>query len=215
MILGQLHAVYFGAVVISAVTADVVAHLFEGDLRAFPIPEYTLVSPWELPLYAVLGVLAAIVAVLFTRSLYFSEDVWDKLKFPEYLKPVLGGLLLGVLGIMSPKILGYPRIFGVGYATITEVIVWELSPTDDFDPVDPKIACNNSNAWRRRFGRHFRSIAIHGCYVGRNVWSGYEYAFPRNHSPTWRLRPGRYGCLLQRGSACARNSDPNPLRDDQ
>ena len=127
VILGQLHAVYFGAVVISAVTADVVAHIFEGELRAFPIPEYTLVSPWELPLYAVMGVLAAIVAVLFTRSLYFSEDLWEKIHIPEYIKPVLGGLLLGVLGIMSPKILGYPRIFGVGYATITEALFGNLT----------------------------------------------------------------------------------------
>ena len=45
VILGQFHATYFGAVVISAVVADVVAHVFEGDMRAFAVPEYVLVSP--------------------------------------------------------------------------------------------------------------------------------------------------------------------------
>jgi CIC family chloride channel protein len=75
VILGRLHAVYVGAVVISAVTADVVAHAFEGDLRAFAMPEYALVSPWELALYTLLGVLAALVAVSFTRLLYLSEDL--------------------------------------------------------------------------------------------------------------------------------------------
>ena len=45
VILGQLHAIYFGAVVISAVTADVIAHFFEGDLRAFSIPEYSFSKP--------------------------------------------------------------------------------------------------------------------------------------------------------------------------
>ncbi|MFC1879133.1 chloride channel protein [Chloroflexota bacterium] len=122
VILGQFHAVYFGAVVISAVTADVVAHIFEGDLRAFAVPEYALINPWELVLYAVLGIIAAAGAVFFTRMLYLSEDLWEKLKFPEYLKPLLGGLLLGVLGILSPKILGIPRVFGVGYETITEAL---------------------------------------------------------------------------------------------
>ena len=63
VILGQLHATYFGAVVISAVTADVVAHFFEGNLRAFSIPEYSLVSPWELLLYVLLGILAAVISV--------------------------------------------------------------------------------------------------------------------------------------------------------
>lgn len=127
VILGQLHAIYFGAVVISAVTADVIAHLFEGDLRAFPIPEYALVSPWELPLYLLLGALAAVAAVAFSRLLYLSEDLWDELSFPEYLKPVLGGLVLGILGLLSPKIAGIPRIFGVGYETITEALFGKLA----------------------------------------------------------------------------------------
>ncbi len=126
IILGQLHAVYFGAVVISAVTADVIAHYFEGDLRAFSVPEYTLVSPWELLLYVVLGIVMAFASVGFSRLLYLSEDLWDEVKFPEYLKPVLGGLLLGVVGILSPKIGGFPRVFGVGYDSITKALFGEM-----------------------------------------------------------------------------------------
>ncbi len=67
VILGQFHTTYFGAVVISAVTADVVVHLFEKDILAFIIPEYTLVNPVELIFYILLGVLAAVCAVAFTR----------------------------------------------------------------------------------------------------------------------------------------------------
>ena len=122
VILGQFHTTYFGAVVISAVTADVVARVFEGDLRAFLVPEYSLVSPWELILYVLLGLLAAVGAVIFTRSLYASEDIWDKLPIPEYFKPALGGVLLGVLGLLTYKLVGFPRIFGVGYETITDAL---------------------------------------------------------------------------------------------
>ncbi|MFV9674688.1 MAG: chloride channel protein [Anaerolineales bacterium] len=122
VILGQFHATYFGAVVISAVTADVVAQFFEGNNRAFIVPEYSLVSPWELVLYALLGVFAAIGAVIFTRSLYASEDLWDSFKLPEYIKPALGMALLGVLGIVTYKASGYPRIFGIGYGSITEAL---------------------------------------------------------------------------------------------
>jgi CIC family chloride channel protein len=127
VILSQFHATYFGAVVISAVVADVVAHIFEGDMRAFTVPDYVLVSPWELLFYALLGLLAALTAVGFTRLLYLSEDLWDKFRFPEYLKPVLGGVLLGVVGILTPKIDGFPRVFGVGYDTITQALVGELA----------------------------------------------------------------------------------------
>ena len=59
--------------------------------------------------------------------LYLSEDVWDRIHFPEYLKPVLGGLVLGLIGIISPKLAGYPRVFGVGYESITEALFGKLA----------------------------------------------------------------------------------------
>jgi CIC family chloride channel protein len=127
IILGQLHVTYFGAVVISAVTADVVAHFFEKSARAFAVPQYALVSPWELGLYTLLGILAAVGAVAFTRLLYFTEDRWDALRFPEYFKPMIGGLLLGAIGILSSKIDGFPRVFGVGYESISDVLFGRLA----------------------------------------------------------------------------------------
>ncbi len=127
IILGQLHTVYFGAVVISAVTADVIAHAFEGDLRAFAVPEYTLVSPWELVWYTLLGLIAALAAFAFARLLYLSEDLWDAVPLPEYVKPVLGGVLLGALGILTFKLDGFPRVFGVGYDSITEALFGQLA----------------------------------------------------------------------------------------
>jgi CIC family chloride channel protein len=127
VILGQFKATYFGAVVISAVVADVIAHIFEGDVRAFLIPEYSLVNPLELLLYVVLGAVAAVAAFGFTRLLYYSEDLWEKIRVPEYVKPIIGGLALGVIGILSPKILGFPRVFGVGYETISEALFGRLT----------------------------------------------------------------------------------------
>ena len=77
VLLRRFGSVYFGAVVISAVTADVIAHYFEGDQRTFLTPDYALNSPWELLLYTLMGVLAALAAVGFSRLLYFSEDMWS------------------------------------------------------------------------------------------------------------------------------------------
>ena len=128
VILGQFQATYFGAVVISAVTANVVAQAFEGSVRAFVIPEYILVSPWELLFYVLLGVIAAALGATFTRLLYASEDLFDKLPFPpEYFKPILGGLLLGVIGLISFKIDGFPRVFGVGYDSIGDALFGKLA----------------------------------------------------------------------------------------
>jgi CIC family chloride channel protein len=59
--------------------------------------------------------------------LYFTEDRWDALRFPEYFKPVIGGLLLGAIGILSSKIDGFPRVFGVGYESISDVLFGRLA----------------------------------------------------------------------------------------
>jgi len=128
VIVGRLEVTYFGAVVISSVTAAVVAHLFVPGAFAFPAPQYTLVSPWELVLYALLGVLAAIGAVSFIRLLYASEDLWDRVRLPEYIKPIAGGLLLGAIGFFGLKNAdGFPRVFGVGYGSIGDVLFSRLA----------------------------------------------------------------------------------------
>ena len=45
------------------------------------------------------GLVSGLVASAFTYGLYTSEDLWDGLKIPEYVKPAVGGLLIGCMGI--------------------------------------------------------------------------------------------------------------------
>ena len=85
----------FSPVIISAVTATAVSRHFLGDSPAFVIPAYQLVNPLEFPLYAIMGLFCALVGVTFMIVLYRGEDLFDYLKFPEYLKAVLGGLIMG------------------------------------------------------------------------------------------------------------------------
>ncbi len=128
VILNRMSSVYFGAVVISSVIADSIAHFFMGDFRTFLIPQYFLKSPWELLLYSLLAVIAAFASVGFSRSLYLVEDIFDGLKIPEWVKPTLGAILLGVLGIVTVKTAdGFPRIFGVGYESMTPALFGEFT----------------------------------------------------------------------------------------
>jgi CIC family chloride channel protein len=112
VIAGEFSASYFSTVVISSVTASEVARAVLGDAPAFMVPPYSLVSPWEFPLYAILGVFTALIGLLFVVVFYKFEDIFDAWKFPEYLKPMVGGLLIGAIGLF------FSQIFGVGYATI-------------------------------------------------------------------------------------------------
>lgn len=113
VILSDFGISQFSPIVISSVAATVVSRHFLGDFPAFVIPEYEFVSVFEVIPYMVLAVLAAIVGVTFIKMLYKSEDLFDKIRVPAILKPAIGGLLVGGIGI------GFPHIFGVGYDAMT------------------------------------------------------------------------------------------------
>lgn len=121
IILGDFGLSTFSPIVISAVAATAVSRHFLGNTPAFMVPPHELVSPWELPLYVVLGFFCSLVAVVFTRTLYFSEDGFDALKMPEYFKAAMGGLILGGMGFL------YPHILGVGYPAMDMALMEELS----------------------------------------------------------------------------------------
>jgi chloride channel protein, CIC family len=132
IILGELHLGDLGNVIIASVTASTVARIFLGDHPAFTIPNYIMKTPWEVLLYAILGVLAALVAVGFIRLLYWMEDRFEEWHFPEALKPGVGGLLLGGLAFIYPLILvqpqgmplyaNLPQIFGAGFNSIESAL---------------------------------------------------------------------------------------------
>ncbi len=113
IILMDFAVAQFSPIVIASVMATVVSRAFEGDFAAFKVPRYELVSPQELIFYIILGIFAGVISYLFIKVLYSFEDWFDgQQKIPEYYRPVIGGLGVGLIGIFAPEIMG------VGYDTI-------------------------------------------------------------------------------------------------
>lgn len=116
LILGEFTTRAFGVVVIPSVTAAVIGRSAFGDVASFPVPGYELVHVLEFALYALLAVLAGLVGIGFTHTLYWFEDRFDAIPMREYLKPIPGGLLLGLLGFFLPQ------VFGVGYPAMADAL---------------------------------------------------------------------------------------------
>ena len=116
VILSEFSARAFGLVVLASVSASIISRTLLGNQPAFAIPAYSLKSPWEMPLYFLLGILAAFVALGFVRTLYKMEDVWDGWGASELWKPAIGGLAIGTIGVW------FPQIFGVGYESIESAL---------------------------------------------------------------------------------------------
>lgn len=126
IILMDFAVAQFSPIVISAVMATVVSHSFEGKFAAFTVEAYQYVSPYEIGFYFILGAISGLVSFLFVKVLYYSEEFFDeKFKFPDYLKPAIGGLAIGAIALI------FPQVMGVGYDSINAAlqgnVVWYVA----------------------------------------------------------------------------------------
>jgi CIC family chloride channel protein len=106
----------FAPLVVATVAGTVVSRGFLGNVPAFQVRSYALGSPWELITYVVLGLLAAVVAVGFSRGLYWMEDLWERLPIHDAARPAIGGAIVGGLA------LALPEVMGSGYEAIEHVL---------------------------------------------------------------------------------------------
>jgi chloride channel protein, CIC family len=116
-IVGDLHAPVLGSVVLASATAWMVLRLSLGNSPLFKVPQYQLVHPLEFAIYAVLGVAGGLVSVAFTKLLLGMRERF--LRFPAktvWFQPVLGGLLVGLIGWFVPQVLG------VGYGYVGDAL---------------------------------------------------------------------------------------------
>ncbi|MDQ6876769.1 MAG: chloride channel protein [Candidatus Dormibacteraeota bacterium] len=117
LILQDFAADSFGVVVLASITAAAIGRAAFGSSPFLTLPAFHLTSPGEYAFYAGLGILAAGVGVGFIRVLYGSEDLVDRLwRGPEWLRPAVGGLALGLL------LLVLPQMYGVGYPVLEKGI---------------------------------------------------------------------------------------------
>ncbi|WP_206306456.1 chloride channel protein [Streptomyces malaysiense] len=113
LILGTFSAEAFGATVLASVTASVIGRAAFGDNAFLNLPDFHVDHLTQYGLFALLGVIAAVVGMSFTRFLYLIEDACDWLwRGPEWLRPAVGGLALGVV------LLVLPEMYGVGYPVL-------------------------------------------------------------------------------------------------
>jgi CIC family chloride channel protein len=122
LILGDFASESFGMVVLASVTADVIGRAAFGSHPFLTLPQFHQVAGIEYLFYAVLGLIAAGVGVVFIRVLYGLEDLFDKYwPGPMWLRPATGGVLLGGL------LIALPEMYGVGYPVLEKSIGGEYS----------------------------------------------------------------------------------------
>ncbi len=114
----------FTSIVIASGMSTVVSRALLGNIPALIVPHYHVATPWELLFYVILGMIIGSLAAGFIDLHFRIKDFFDALRLPRLAKPVLGGFLVGVIGIV------FPQVFGNGYSFMQEVLhgqgVWYL-----------------------------------------------------------------------------------------
>ncbi len=108
-------------IVLSSVVGTVVLRALMGNHLAFTLPPYQLVSGRELLFYAVLGILAGVVARAFVMAHEHSHQFFEKLPLPLWIKPAIGGLAVGVIGIWLPQ------VYGNGYDFMQQALAGKMT----------------------------------------------------------------------------------------
>ena len=114
----------FTSIVIASGMATVVSRALLGNTSELYAPPYVVNSLWELLLYVVLGLLIGALAALFIDSHFRIKDRFAALQMPRLAKPLVGGLLVGLIGCF------FPQVFGNGYEFISDILLgsqtWSL-----------------------------------------------------------------------------------------
>ena len=179
----------FSPIVISSVMATVISHNFESNLATFQVPPYQLVNPLELIFYLILGLLSGLVSYLFIRILYAFENFFEnKLKFPEYLQPALGGFIIGLIALV------FPQIMGVGYDSINNALhgntIWYMALGLIFVKILATSFTLASGGSGGIFAPSLFIGAMLGCFFG---------SFIHQFFPTITASPGAYALVAMGG----------------
>ncbi len=80
--------------------------LFDGWTPLFILPQgVTFGEPLDIGWFIVLAIIAGVLGAILPTVFYYIRDAFHRLRVPNQLKPAIGGLALGLIGIFVPQLL--------------------------------------------------------------------------------------------------------------
>ena len=188
VILGEFGVYSFSPIIIASVISTMTSQFITGDtFSAFTVPKYTLGSLWEIGPYILLGIICGAVAILFIQVLYFLEDKFESLRIHPLVKPALGGLLVGVIGLK------FPQIFGVSYEAMDAGLAGQMGLLLAFVLIFAKILGTSLTLGSGGSGGIFAPSLFLGAMTGNVIGSLYKNFFP--NAPNAMDLPGAFSLV--------------------
>ena len=172
VVLRRFNVRNFTIVVVSAVVANLVAIAFYGEDPGLDLPDFEAETGLELFLHAIVGVSAAVAGILFVRTRFFTEDVFDVLGLSHTARPIVGLLLVGALALVEAGILGSGldqiRSFTDGNLAISTLVLLMVL----------KLIAASLTIGSGASGGAFAPLLFVGATLGALMGAGFESALP-------------------------------------
>lgn len=172
VILGEFGIYSFSPIIIASVISTLTSRLITGDFSAFTVPKYTLINVVEIGPYVLLGIASGLIAIIFIKTLYYLEDKFEAMPIHPVIKPALGGLLIGCVG------LALPHTLGLGYDSIDSCLKNNLGLWIAFLLIFVKIISTSLTLGSGGSGGIFAPSLFIGAMTGNAVGSVFHSAFP-------------------------------------
>ncbi|MEM3226355.1 MAG: chloride channel protein [Saccharolobus sp.] len=176
-------------IIYPAIIASAIGYTIFGSIFGFtPVFGYYsgTFNPLRLPLYAALGLIAGLFAILYPKVFYSINRLFKKISIPNHVKPAIGGAIAGLIALLAPEILA------TGYGWINLVEFEKFNAL--YSPILPvlvlivalpflKIIATSFTIGSGGSGGVFAPGLFIGAYVGASVGLLFHYFFP-NLVPT-------------------------------
>lgn len=143
-----------------------------GVLPIFRIPQVTIHSLLEFPIYVLVSTLAAFFGIAYIKIFYTVRDIFRKLKIPPHIKPAIGGLFTGIIALFLPEVLG------MGYGYVQMAIDGKLALSAIFLLIIGKILAASFSIGSGGSGGVFAPSIVIGSMVGAFVGYLFHYLLP-------------------------------------
>ena len=106
----------FMPIVIASAVGTMTSRALRGNEALFTVPPYQFAEYREFLFYAALGLTIGLFGALFIKMFYFVKDRFAAIQIPASTKPLIGGILVGIIAIF------FPYVLGNGYEHVEQVL---------------------------------------------------------------------------------------------
>jgi H+/Cl- antiporter ClcA len=181
-----------------AFIASIVAYAVWGSFEGFGplfgyVGNYHLTSATPLLWFAVIGIIGGFVGLLYAKGFYGMAELFAHVPLPRWVRPAIGGLLVGFIALAIPEVLG------TGYGWIQQSLGTHLLQIPLWIILIlpfARIATTGLSIGSGGSGGIFGPGMVIGAFVGAAVWRLLEPVVPSlGHDPAPYVIVGMVACF--------------------